>query len=277
MISPVALQIGSLSIRWYGVFTALGLLAAYFLQLRRAKRYGFNADMVSDLTFTCMLAGVIGARIAYLLRFWSQEFAGESPWALFKVWEGGLVFQGGFIGAALAGMALAKLRKWSLADAADLIAPALPLGHAVGRIGCLINGCCFGFVYHGPLAVHYPAADNAVLYVQKKLGQLPMEASECAAVFPVQALESLCNLGICLLLLLLEKKRLLRRRPFLLYVLLYSIMRFVLEFARGDYTERLAGLSQAQITCLWIIPLCLIAWLAVHLLEKNKPLQPHDA
>ncbi|NLZ60308.1 MAG: prolipoprotein diacylglyceryl transferase, partial [Lentisphaerae bacterium] len=64
---------------------------------------------------------------------------------------------------------------------------------------------------------------------------------------------------------------------FLLYVLLYSIMRFALEFARGDYTERLAGLSQAQITCLWIIPLCLIAWLAVHLLEKNKPLQPHDA
>ncbi|NMA44081.1 MAG: prolipoprotein diacylglyceryl transferase [Oligosphaeraceae bacterium] len=276
MISPVALQIGSLSIRWYGVCTAIGLLAGYFLQLRRAKRYSFNADMVSDLTFICMLAGVIGARMAYVLRFWSEEFANRGFWSVFKVWEGGLVFQGGFIAAALAGIALVKLRKWNLADAGDLMAPALPLGHAIGRIGCLINGCCFGFIYHGPLAIHYPNSGNAVLYVQKSLGQLPLEATECAPVFPIQALESLCNLAICLVVLLLEKKNLLRGRLFLLYVLLYSIIRFALEFARGDYTERLAGLSNAQITCLWIIPLCLLAWLIIHFVERKKLNSAHD-
>ena len=83
MINPVFLQVGKISIRWYGICTALGLLAGYFLQLYRAKRYSFTKDMVADLTFFCMLAGVLGARMAYVLRFWQQEFAGENLLRIF--------------------------------------------------------------------------------------------------------------------------------------------------------------------------------------------------
>ncbi len=275
MINPVFLQLGKISIRWYGICTALGLLAGYFLQLYRAKRYSFTKDMVADLTFFCMLAGVLGARMAYVLRFWQQEFAGENLLRIFMVWEGGLVFQGGFIAAAVTGMILVKLRKWNLANAADLMAPALPAAHAIGRIGCLINGCCFGFLYEGPLSVHYPADGNSVLFIQKQQGLLPPEALQCAGTFPVAGLESICNILVCLLLLFLERKNRLKGRLFLLYVLLYSILRFSLEFARGDYLTRSFGLTNAQITCLWIIPLTAVAWLTLNFISKrnNQPPQ----
>lgn len=276
MINPVFLQVGKLSIRWYGICTALGLLTGYFLQLYRAKRYSFSKDMVADLTFFCMLAGVVGARLAYVLRFWQQEFAGENLLRIFMVWEGGLVFQGGFIAAAIAGMTLVKIRKWDLANTADLMAPALPVAHAIGRIGCLINGCCFGCLYEGPLAVHYPADGNSILYIQQQQGILPPEAMQSGGTFPVAGLEALCNFLLCLLLLFLEKKKMFQGRLFLLYVFLYSVIRFALEFARGDYLNRPLGLTNAQITCLWMIPLTAIAWIAINFWDKRKNSPPNN-
>ena len=264
-MNPILLNIGNLSIRWYGVCTAAGLLLGYFLQLKRRKLYSFSQEMVADLTFFCMLAGIIGARIAYIMRFWNDEFAGRGFLALIAIWEGGLVFQGGFVAACLTGVALAKFRGWSLGVTSDLIAPALPAAHALGRIGCLINGCCFGFMYEGPLAVYYPAEGNAVLYTQKFLGLIPVEAKQCAGTFPVAGLEALGNILLCLLLLFLEKKGKLKNRLFLLYIMIYTSMRFILEFFRGDYLYRKAGLSNAQITCLWIIPLCAIVWIFLRL------------
>jgi len=273
MINPVLIQVGKLSIRWYGLCTALGLLTGYLLQVLRAKKYSFTKDMVADLTFFCMAAGVIGARLAYVIRFWQEEFAGQGFLSVFMVWRGGLVFQGGFIAAALTGILLVKLRKWKLADAADLMAPALPAAHAVGRIGCLINGCCFGFAYEGPFSIHYPVDGNSVLYIQKQQGVLPADALQCAGTFPVAGMEAIGNMLLCLLLLYLEKKKLFRGRLFLIYVVLYSALRFTLEFARGDYLSRPGGLSNAQWTCVWIIPLTAGVWLALNHWQKRQAKQ----
>ncbi len=268
MIDPVCFSLGPLSIRWYGIFAAGGMLAFYYLQLTRAKRYNFNANMVSDLTFTCMLAGMIGARLAYVLRFWSAEFAGRGFFEVFKLWQGGLVFQGGFIAAALAAIVLCRIRQWPLPLAADLIGPALPAGHAIARLGCLLNGCCFGRHYSGPLSVVYPSVGNSVLAIQKQQGILPSDATICAPTFPVAGLEALGNLLLCLLLLLLEKKRLCQGRLFLLYVMLYSSMRFSLEFLRGDYLS--AGLTPAQVTSLWVLALTGFFWLGMMVWQRLK-------
>jgi phosphatidylglycerol:prolipoprotein diacylglycerol transferase len=271
MIDPVVFSLGPLSIRWYGVFAAAGMLVFYYLQILRAKRYGCTDEMVSDLTFTCMLAGIIGARLAYVLRFWSAEFAGRGFFEVFKVWQGGLVFQGGFIAAALAAIVLCRVRKWPLAKVADLVSPALPAGHAVARIGCLLNGCCFGFPYDGPLAVVYPSVGNTVLAIQKQQGVIPVEATACAPTFPVAGLESFCNLLLCLLLLWLEKKSLFRGRLFLLYMLLYSALRFGLEFFRGDYLHKsFLGLTPAQTTSLWVLAGAGIFWLALAVRQRTK-------
>ena len=262
MPDPVIFSFGSLAIRWYGVFAAAGMLVFYGLQSLRAKRYGFTAEVVSDLTFVCMLAGIIGARLAYVWRFWTEEFAGRGFFAVFKIWQGGLVFQGGFILAVLAAIVFCRIRKWPLSQVADLVAPALPAGHALARIGCLLNGCCFGRLYYGPLAVIYPREGNSVFAIQMQQGILPPGATACAPTFPVAGLEAIGNLLLCLLLLQLEKKSLCRGRLFLLYVLIYSAMRFGLEIFRGDYLPVPTGLTPAQDTSLWVLGATGAIWLA---------------
>ena len=226
---------------------ACGLASAYWLMSRRAKRYGMTGNDVSDLMFWSMLAAIVGARALYVVRFWGEEFAGRPFMSVFKVYEGGLVFFGGFAAAAAVVVAISLFRKWPLWHAGDLIAPALALGHACGRIGCLLNGCCYGFEYEGPLAFKYAHVPHGT--------------------FPLQLLSSIGNVLICLALLFIERKGWCRKRLFLIYIILYSIGRFCIEFGRGDYpAEQLAfGLTPAQVTCLWLLPCFtaayLVAWL----------------
>ena len=95
-ISPEVFSVGAIHIRWYGVMAACGLLSGLLLMQRRCGRYGFTRDNVSDLTFWCMVFAIIGARALYVIRFWDEGFAGRSFLSVFKVYEGGLVFFGGF-------------------------------------------------------------------------------------------------------------------------------------------------------------------------------------
>lgn len=265
MVNPTIFNLGPLSIRWYGVMVASGFLAAYWLQNRRAKQYDLKQNDVADLTFIAMLAGIIGARVLYVIRYW-HEFSGHA-FDVLKIYQGGLVFYGGFIGAVLAIIVMARVRGWQLGRVADLMAPALPLGHAFGRIGCLLNGCCFGLHYEGPGAVLYPAfvepgLINPVLDTQIRQGVVTFtpELSHCAPVLPIQAIATIANLILCGLLLWLEKKGYFRNRLFLVYLVVYTVGRFVLEFGRGDYLTRVAGLTPSQITCLWLLPVALGAY-----------------
>ncbi|MBQ6472106.1 MAG: prolipoprotein diacylglyceryl transferase [Victivallales bacterium] len=243
MLNPEIISIGPLSLRWYGLMAACGLLSAFLLAGKRAKRYGFTQQTVSDIVFWGMLAGLIGARALYVIRFWSEEFA-DRPADIFKIYQGGLVFYGGFAGATIIVLLMCWKNHWAPWRAADLLAPALALGHAFGRIGCLLNGCCYGFVYQGPLAISY---------------------SHCpGSRFPVQGLFSFCDLCICGALLWLERHGKCRRHLFLVYLCLYSVARFCAEYARGDYpAEQLwHGLTPAQITCLWALPVSLLVYYA---------------
>lgn len=274
MIDPVAFTLGPFAVRWYGICIALGMLAAFQLQLWRAKRYSFTPEQVSDITFVAMSAGLVGARVFYVIRFWQQEFASR-PWDMFKVHQGGLVFYGGFLGAVLALAIFAWRRRWQLWRLADLMAPALALGHAFGRIGCLLNGCCFGFVYGGWGAIRYPALVNGCLngvtYVQMEKGLLTPTADMVWTLptFPLAAVAAVGNLTLALLLLWLEKKNLFAGRLFLVYVVLYTCGRFLLEFGRGDYLQKTAGMTPAQITCLWLLPVTIAVYAAVTFRTKT--------
>ncbi|MDD4098179.1 MAG: prolipoprotein diacylglyceryl transferase [Lentisphaeria bacterium] len=279
MIDPVAFKLGPLAVRWYGICIAAGLVAGFNLQLWRAKKYDFTQDQVSDITFLAMGAGLVGARLLYVLRFWQQEFAGRF-WDIFKIHQGGLVFYGGFLGAVLALVLLAHRRRWPVWRLADLIAPALALGHAFGRIGCLINGCCFGFPYHGPGAIRYPAWTdgflNSVVAVQAEKGLLQPAADLAwsAPTFPLEGVAALGNLAICLILLWLEKRQWFRKRLFLAYIVMYTVGRFLLEFGRGDYLVKIAGLTPAQITCLWLLPAVAAVYAIAAFWSKRHPKTP---
>jgi phosphatidylglycerol:prolipoprotein diacylglycerol transferase len=280
MVNPVAFTLGPLSIRWYGIMVASGFLAGYALMSRRAGTYEFKADDVSDLTFMAMLAGVIGARILYVIRFW-HEFA--DSWSdVLKIYQGGLVFYGGFIVAAIAIAVLARRRRWALGRVADLMAPALALGHGFGRIGCLLNGCCFGKPYSGFGAIRYPAfvepgIINPVLGIQleQRVLELTPTLNHCAAVLPIQAIAALGNLLICAFLLWLEKKGRCRNHLFIVYLIIYNAGRFVLEFGRGDYNNRVAGLTPSQITCLWLLPIAIVSYaLCLYWQGRKKHARP---
>ncbi len=268
--SPEFIHLGPLTIRWYGFCAAVAALVSYFLLTRRAKRFHLTEDQVLDVMVVCVLGGVIGARLEYVRRFWSDYFANDF-WGIFRVWEGGLVFQGGFILVVLILLVMCWRRKWSPGDIADLIAPVLPIAHAIARLGCLLNGCCFGIPWsHG---VCYPAIGNDVLHQQIEKGFLSPEATAPLPVVPVQLMESLLCLAIAGIIFWLERKQRLTHRRFLIYVLLYSVGRVTLEFLRGDYPQH-SGLTPAQWTTLLVVLPITIAVIAFLTWRRRRQLAP---
>lgn len=258
-MNPVLLKLGPITIRWYGAFAALGFLAGFRLVQYRAHRTGFGRGRAADLSLATMVGGLGGARILYVLQHWS-EFR-DDLLEVIRIDHGGLVFYGGFIGAVLSILGICAWKGWSFRRVADLFAPAAALGHAFGRIGCLLNGCCFGRPWSGPLALRYPP-DGSVLFVQIEKGLLSGGAQACLPVFPIQLIAALFNVGLCVVLLRAEKHLRAPGQLFGLYLTLYAAGRFVMEFGRGDYLAGLGPFTPAQGLCFWLLPAG-VAWFAV--------------
>ena len=124
---------------------ALGFLAGMWTAMRRARRVNLSGDIIADVTLWLMLGGIIGARFVYVTTYWQTEFAGQPRSEIFMVQHGGLVYYGGLIGAAIAGIGYLLWKKQPVWKIADILAPSIALGSVFGRIGCLMNGCCYGY------------------------------------------------------------------------------------------------------------------------------------
>lgn len=234
---PILLRIGPFTLHTYGLLVAAGILAGMALIQRQAARDGFTDEQVresfSHLALFLVIFGLVGARAFYVATYWS-EF--KADWMeIFKVWQGGLVFYGGVIGA-LAGFYFWNRTKPFSADwktVLDWIAPALAFGHALGRLGCLTAGCCYGQPTDAPWAVVFSHPESLA-----PLG-IPLHPTQIYEALFVTAL------GVFLM----------RRRPrvpgtvFAEYLILYSAGRFALEFFRAD-DPRTWGFTPAQITSL---------------------------
>ena len=160
-MDPIAFKIGGFAIYWYGILVAGGFLIGLWTASRRAARDGIDGKVVSDLGVWIIIAALLGSRVLYVITNWG-EFSDKpfSDWIDFR--SGGLVFYGGFIGAALAVILYTRIHGsqplWKIADA---FAPSVPLGHALGRLGCLMYGCCFGATCDLPWAIQFPANSPA--------------------------------------------------------------------------------------------------------------------
>lgn len=258
----VALRIGSVEIYWYGVFVALAFLTALTIMHWQAAKRGLPGQRVADLTIPAILGGLGGARLLYVITRW-HEFR-DQPLRIFAIRDGGLVFYGGFAGAALAVYLTVRWMKLDVGKTADVIGIALPAGQAVGRWACLLNGCCFGCpVTAGPALLYRP--DGAVYATQVAQGIIPPDTANHLPrpVVPVQLYQSLTNLVLFAILLALAPRC---RRPgtvFALYLTLYPLGRFINEFNRGDYMSRWMGLTPAQVVSLAVFPagIALLLWL----------------
>jgi phosphatidylglycerol:prolipoprotein diacylglycerol transferase len=219
---PILFTIGPITIYSYGVMLALSVLVCtYFLSVD-AKRYNISQDTAYDLVFWCILWGIIGARIFYVFIEWS--YFSDNLLEIPMIQKGGLAWQGGFVGGTLAGVWFAHSKKLSLRPLMDLAAPYVALGQSIGRIGCFLNGCCYG----KPVAwgIYFPT-HHARLY--------PTQLFECAGLF----------------IIFLVLKRALNKPHqagyiFVLYLWLAAIERFIVEFYRADHDLLWGNLSLAQ-------------------------------
>ncbi len=217
-----------LPIRSYGFMMAVGFAFGIWRAVRISKkRYDIEADRIYDLALVLLASGVIGARIVYILLNPSTE-----NWHNFvAVWQGGLSFHGGLGLAMIAGYVYTKIAKLSYWKCADLIAPSLAIGYAFTRIGCFLNGCCYGCPTSMPWGVRFN--ENGII---------------TAPSHPTQLYASAANFIIFMLLTRLERLNRKQGFVFVAYLGLYSIYRFFIEFLRCGYSAELwkFGLTQAQ-------------------------------
>ena len=155
-MSAVCFYIFGRPIYWYGIMIATAFLACITHLSVLGRREGRSYSFVSDLGFWVMVSGIIGARIAYVLanpNYFMKDFS-----LIFRVDQGGLIFYGGFAGGFVAAIIFARIHRINFLALCDYVASALPLGHAFGRLGCLINGCCYGAACSLPWSIFQQGA-----------------------------------------------------------------------------------------------------------------------
>jgi len=220
---PVLLKIGPFTIFSYGFMVALAFLSGIYLAAWLGKRENIKPDKIFDLAIYVLLSSIIGARIFYVIEFW-RDFV-SNPISVFYIWQGGLVFYGGLIFAIAAIYIYAKISDIQILKLFDVITPATALGYAIGRIGCFLNGCCYGTETNLLWAVRFPSA--------------------AGLRHPTQIYASIAGLLICGLLLYLFKIKRFDGQIFTSGLMLYSVYRFLIEFIRVN-PRYLFGLSEAQ-------------------------------
>lgn len=253
---PVAFHLGPLTIYSYGVLVASALILGMALAVKEARRQGLDPQLVLDLGFYVALAGILGSRMFYLLQ--DPRYYFSHPWEIFKLWEGGLVFHGGLLCALPVGWFFLKRKKLSFWPIADLFAPSLAIGQALGRVGCFFAGCCYGAPTSLPWAVTF--SDPRTLAVPG----VPLHPTQLYDAF-----------GLFLIFGVLSAGR--QRTRFAgelscLYLILHGLLRFVVEYFRGDPRSMLwhDAISVPQIISLLLIMGGLVAFFHLRRLRPGS-------
>ena len=241
---PVFFHVGSLTISWYGVLMALAFVAGLVNWTILGRREGRSYTDAADMLFWVMIAGIVGARVAYIFKEW-DSFS-RAPLTMIRIDKGGLAFYGGFIGAALALAVFARVRGQKVLSLYDFAVTSLPLGHALGRIGCFLNGCCFGRLSGGPLCVTYPMHSHP-WWRHVYNGDLTRFDLRSLPVHPVQLHEAAFNILLYILLVRSYRRRTHDGSVAALYLMTYPLGRFMFEYSRGDHRLQFLGVSVGQV------------------------------
>lgn len=235
----------------YGIFMALGICLATTLAVIRAKHVGIRWDNIIIIIGTCIGGALFGSKLLYLLASYGikQIWLDITNRNFSFISNGGLVFYGGLIGG-LAFFPLGMLfsEEWKTQLLSYIIVPCIPLGHAFGRIGCLLAGCCYGLPYSGFAALDLSSVGIPYL------------------VFPIQIIEAYSNFLLSGFLIFLSKKNLPGLFLLNIYIICYSMQRFFIEFFRGDLIRGVVlGLSTSQ----WISCFLFTVAIAALFIQEN--------
>lgn len=281
----------------YGLMLVIGVLCAIWLAMSLARRKGIDPELFLNAGLLALLAGVVGARLTHVLENLPEYTApgknlAQMVWEMANIREGGLTYYGGFLFATPVLIIYAIRKKVSVRVGMDIIAPALMVGLAFGRIGCFLNGCCFGAVYDGPCSVRFPYYSDAyrlqvdshqlvpppALVGEDALGNkrlLPPEIAKqdpqlvplvrearSLPVHPTQLYSTFTALLIALLLLAAMPVIAVPGRVFALMLMIEPITRFLLEMLRTEPVVRW-GMSTSMILAIPQFIAGVLFWVAL--------------
>jgi phosphatidylglycerol:prolipoprotein diacylglycerol transferase len=244
----ILLKLGPITIYSYGFLLMLAFLVGTWLATRRAQQSRVSPEVILDLVAYILIAAILGARLSYVGLQWDyfREHLSEIP----KIWTGGLTYHGGLAAATLIGAWFCWRRRHSFRRLADILTPSVPLGYAIARVGCFLNGCCYGAPTALPWAFQFHDP--------------PVTGPLTAPSHPTQLYASLINLAIFAIVWQVAKRKKAHGQVFFSYLALYSIYRFGIEFLRKGYTAEvmIAGLTQAQVVSLltFAVGVALFVW-----------------
>jgi phosphatidylglycerol:prolipoprotein diacylglycerol transferase len=312
-VHPTLFTVLGYPVSSYMLLIAIGFLFATAMGAVYVRRVGQNPDVVVDLGLAAVVAGLVGARLLHVVAdgyFWDYVHLCTDPsqvawpvleseclgrlegvwdaaaavchpkqadcWAWAQVWGGGLTFYGGFLAATLAAWALFRRDHFPFWKGVDMGGMMVPIGLGLGRLGCLMVGCCFGATCDLPWALRFPSHSPASEWqFREKLLNTPL--SESLAVHPTQVYESFAALAIAAFLILyVQGRKRYDGQVFVAFLALYAVSRFVIEFWRSDDRGGWLSLSTSQ----WIGIFMLAAAAGIHFgrkLRRGRSLVPDVA
>ncbi|NLS45544.1 MAG: prolipoprotein diacylglyceryl transferase [Firmicutes bacterium] len=242
---PILFQIGRMPILSYGFSLAIAFIVCTLLGMKEATRKDIDPGKIVDLALYLCVSGIIGARLFFILLDIPTYF--NNPVQIFNIRDGGLTYHGGFIVALLVGIAFAHRSKINAWVMADIIAPLIALGYSIVRVGCLLNGCCYGLPANIPWA-------------------LPCRAGDLTLRHPTQIYASVLSLVIFIVLYAKRDHKKFPGYLMFLYVGLYSVSRFIVEIFR-DSPRLIGPFSVAQLaSALFIFG----AFTSIYILSANS-------
>ncbi|MFB1051322.1 prolipoprotein diacylglyceryl transferase [Paraliobacillus sp. JSM ZJ581] len=247
-IDRIFLEIGPLTIYWYAVIIVSGVFVGLWLATRESNRLGLKKDLFTDLIMFALPIAIISARFYYVIFEW-EKYRDGPWWGVFAVWEGGIAIHGALIGSVITAIIFARVRKVSFWQLADIAAPSIILGQAIGRWGNFVNQEAYGE------AVSNAFFNNFMQYLPDFIvNQMYIDG---AYHHPTFLYESVWNIIIFILLLVLRRKVNPRRGEiFLTYVIGYSIGRYFIEGMRTDSLYIIGSLRTAQVISIILVIVC---------------------
>ncbi|MBO8512843.1 prolipoprotein diacylglyceryl transferase [Staphylococcus aureus] len=257
-IDPVAFNLGPLSVRWYGIIIAVGILLGYFVAQRALVKAGLHKDTLVDIIFYSALFGFIAARIYFVIFQWPYYM--ENPSEIIKIWHGGIAIHGGLIGGFIAGVIVCKVKNLNPFQIGDIVAPSIILAQGIGRWGNFMNHEAHG----GPVSraflekLHLPNFIIENMYIN---GQYYHPTFLYESIWDVAGFIILVNI----------RKHLKLGETFFLYLTWYSIGRFFIEGLRTDSLMLTSNIRVAQLVSILLI-LISISLIVYRRIKYNPPL-----
>jgi phosphatidylglycerol:prolipoprotein diacylglycerol transferase len=276
---PMPFGLEPLEIASYGCMVALGALVGIYIASVRARRAGINPNLILDLALVIILSGLIGARLFFFIFDDWSEFTSSGVGHALKQFinfpSGGLSFYGALALGIPAGIIFLHTRMKHIWAVGDIAMPSIALGIAFARIGCYLNGCCFGkpCAASFPLAQYFPLHQGSGLsipaqhYLSKGMAEWPVP------IYPTQLISSLNAFVLFIVLSMLINRRRFDGQLFCLFGIWYGISRFLIEFLRGDNARTAFGvLTTWQLAGLLLAPACAVLWIVFQRRGRLTPL-----